>query len=146
MLTEDQVVDVTRHWLERQGWEIKSYCHGTAKGDDILAVSPDGNILSVECKGAISPRTTQPFLGNYIWKSISGALFNTIRCIEEADPTKRYAMAFPDKMEFRELTKSLREFYKRNNVYMFWVLPDGISEVWQPNPLLNLAPSVAGRR
>ena len=152
MLTENQVVDTTCLWLEQQGWEIESRCHDTSQGDDILA-SSSGTEIAVECKGAISPKTMLPFHSSYIWRSISGALFNTIRNIERPRSGRIDAMALPNTQEFRAMTNILQEFCERNNVYVFWVVPEGVAEVWQPihsiqrtGQKLRFCPSVDPRR
>ncbi|WP_337840932.1 hypothetical protein [Rheinheimera sp.] len=137
MLTEDQVVDITCLWLERQGWKIKSRCYGTAKGDDILATSINDETLAVECKGAMSPNTMQSFHSNYLWKSISGALFNTVRNVENKALVRMEAIALPDTNEFRALTSTLQGFIERNHIFLFWVGPTGIVEVWQPYKLFK---------
>ena len=50
-LTENEVIDLLKSFLEQNGWEIKCYCKGQQHGYDIFA-EKDGQTLVVEAKGA----------------------------------------------------------------------------------------------
>lgn len=134
MFTEDQVVLRTCDWLRAQGCEIKSHCLGTAKGDDIVATLPSGERLLVECKGAMSPRSGEGFSGHYAWSMSAGALFNTIRAIEQSNDKTLFALALPFVDTYRTLFVSLRSFCVRNRIYIFWLTEAGVIDVWQSEP------------
>lgn len=130
MLTEDQVVQNTCAWLETQDCQINSFCLGNARGDDIVATLPNRETLLVECKGAKSPRSGTAFSGHYAWSMSAGALFNTIRAIEQ-NPNTIFALALPSVESYRSLFESLRSFCERNRIYVFWLTEAGVVEVWQ---------------
>lgn len=50
-LTEDEVVTNLMKYLNKEGWEIESYCMGNKRGIDIVA-NKGKNKLLVEAKGA----------------------------------------------------------------------------------------------
>lgn len=131
MLTEDEVVRKTCAWLEAQNCHINSFCLGTARGDDIIATMPSGERLLVECKGAKSPRSGNTFSGHYAWSMSAGALFNTIRAVEQ-DQSTLFALALPLVESYRSLFSNLRAFCERNRIYVFWLTELGVVEVWQP--------------
>jgi hypothetical protein len=123
-------------WLESQGCVVDHKRLGTAKGDDIDARTPTGQRLLIECKGAISPRSGEPFDYNYIWKAVSGALFNTVRAVEEQADNQLSVMAFPNVKHYREFMEPLSLFCERNNIHVFWVEPSGVVEVWSSNGVI----------
>jgi hypothetical protein len=133
MLNEDGVVRVTCSWLESQGWHVDSRCFGTSKGDDIAASNKSGEHLLVECKGSVSPKTGNPFSGNYAWRATSGAVFNCLRAIETRGNFQLVAMAIPNISLYRNLLGDMQQFCLRNKLYVFWVSQDGVADVWQPN-------------
>lgn len=137
MLTENQVVDITRLWLHRQGWTIKSFQHDTSQGPDISAKMATDQSLEVECKGARSPKSGKPFESGYLWTCVSSAFFSTARNVARCSPGQWYAMALPNTQAYRERVSELKTFCERNSIHVFWVEPGGVIEVWQPQTMFT---------
>lgn len=131
MLTEDSVVHITCDWLISLGWHINSRRLGTSKGDDIVAEDKLGHTLLVECKGAISPRTGNEFTNNYLWRSVSGATFNSLRAAERNKGQAMLAIALPRTKSYQHLLGDMKAFFVRNSIVIFWLEQDGVIEVWQ---------------
>lgn len=130
MLTENEVVELACQWLASQGCFIEQKRLGTAKGDDIIAATPTGLRIHVECKGSKSPRSEADFSNHYMWKAAAGAIFNSVRAVEERIEGKLFAVAFPNVNGYRTLLKDLQPFTLRNKIYVLWLGRSGVIDVW----------------
>lgn len=128
MLTENDLVDAMRSWLEADGYSIKSYCYDTQRGDDIHAVDSNGKDLFVECKGAFSKA------GNELnhWRNASGSFFNALRDAVHFRPTAMHAIAVPDIKPFHDLFDCLRDTLDQNGIAVFWVKSKREVTAWWP--------------
>lgn len=129
-MTENEVVIATKGWLESWGCIVGNHRLDTSPGHDIEATTPNGQQLLIECKGGVSPKSGTPFGTTYMWKAVSGALFNTIRELEKPAEGKLFAMAFPNTRGYRDFMVPIRGFCHRNYIHVFWLGPKGIVEVW----------------
>lgn len=120
-MTENEVVDSVERWLTQGGWTVGGACRNTQRGDDLAAVLGDGSRLYVECKGAVSLH------GNDLdsWKNAAMAVFGAIKDTEELRPGASHAIAVPDTQAYRRTIGGLNDFFVRQRVSIFWVLPDG---------------------
>lgn len=95
-LTEDEVKQAVKSYLEARGYEV-SVAWGRARGVDIDARCATGRIL-IEAKGAVS---LQPQQVNYFL----GALGELVQRM--SDDTATYALALPDNSQYRGLVSRL---------------------------------------
>jgi hypothetical protein len=101
-LSEDNVKELVRAWLERSGWRAE-VAWGTSRGADIVAVRR-GNRWLIEAKGGGS---LQPMRVNY-FLMILGEVLQRME-----DPTARYSIALPDMRQFRGLWARLPSLAKK---------------------------------
>lgn len=121
-LTEDEVVIFVSKWLEKtRGFNIEKICLGTAKGDDISAVSPNGVELYVECKGSISKNGGT----RSDWDSSAMAVFGAIVQTAHKRPEHTHAIAVPETEPFKRTLGPLCDFFIKQGITLFWVKKDG---------------------
>jgi hypothetical protein len=101
-LSEDDVKERVRVWLERSGWRVE-VAWGKSRGTDILAVRDDIRWL-IEAKGGGS---LQPMRVNY-FLMVLGEVLQRME-----DPATRYSIALPDMRQFRGLWARLPSLAKK---------------------------------
>ena len=121
MLTENEVVDHVKAWLESNGYRIDSFRKDTARGDDIAATHTDGSRIFIECKGSISKHGNE----SDAWQKSAMAVFGAIKETEQIRPTNQHGIAIPDTAEYRKILEPLDSFFMRQKISLFWVQANG---------------------
>jgi hypothetical protein len=121
-MTEDEVVQSLCSWLKSKGWQIKSYCIGRQRGNDIEAVRKRETLI-VEAKGTKGKlsNTTRPkfdsgqvetHLGKAIVKVLEQKAFNPKATIAIAHPYNEYLM---------QVMQTIRPELKKAGIKLYWV-------------------------
>jgi hypothetical protein len=99
-LTENDVLEVVRDILQRDGCVIESYCSTADQGVDIVARGRDGRWVYVEGKGGTSSKSHtarfgQAFSYGQHLSHVSRAVYTALKMRQEY-PGARIVLAFPD--------------------------------------------------
>lgn len=127
-LTENETIEILMNHLERQGWQIASYCLGQSKGCDIVALK-DKKRLVIEVKGAraddLSPTKKRVhFSSGQIKTHFGKAIVKTLQD-RYCSPKDNFAIAHPNDPAIKKAIGHLTPFLKTLNVRHFWVSVDG---------------------
>lgn len=127
-LTEDEIVIILRSHLEKDGWNIESFCLGQERGIDIVA-SKSSVQLIVEAKGAkasdSSPTKIREHFDSGQIKTHFGKAI--VKILEEKykNPKSELAIAHPDDPDLRKTIGHLLPYLKKIGIKHFWVSANG---------------------
>jgi len=114
-LSEDEIKEVLKKWLEERGWNTK-IAWGSSPGIDIEAVMP-GKRWVIEVKG---PGSRPQMRVNYFL----AILGETLQRMD--DPSARYSIALPDLPQYRRLWERLPDLAKsKTGISILFVAQDG---------------------
>ncbi|MGI9055491.1 MAG: hypothetical protein ACR2F2_06780 [Pyrinomonadaceae bacterium] len=128
MLKESEVIEAVCIFLENKGWSIKSRCSETEKGDDIIAVNHERNLVAIiEAKGATSSKENtarygKPFSLNQIKNHVANAFFRVARNIGDNHIS---GMALPKTQKHISCVKEIEAALHKLQLEVFWVSSDG---------------------
>jgi len=100
-LTEDQVNELVKEFLERHGWQDVVALSGNATGVDVSGIDPQGERkVEVECKGGTSGRVGsarfgRPFDSAQVNVHVAEAVFKAL-CYRERSHKSTILIALPD--------------------------------------------------
>ena len=128
LLTEDQTVLLLLEYLKTQGYSIESYCLGSQRGFDIIAIK-NGKKMIVEVKGAKasddSPIKKREFFSSGQIKTHFGKAI--VKSIETKlkFPNDFVAIAHPMNDSILNAISSLIPELKKLGISHFWVETNG---------------------
>jgi hypothetical protein len=123
-ITENTVVDLTAELLTSEGWTVTSFCHGRARGHDVVAERNFRRIV-IEAKGSIADKPdATAFNANKTRSSVDAAHAKASRAMT-SDPDACRAIALPDTPLYRRYTDSLRDSLTNNDIRVIWVTTAG---------------------
>lgn len=124
MIYEDDVVDSVMSYLEKEGFDIISYCHARERGIDIVAKKEDTH-LYVEAKGEGSSdpnsnRYGKKFDSSQMRDHAAAAIYKALE-IKNQYPTDNVSIAFPDTKRHLNLLSNVLPSLKQLNIQVFIV-------------------------
>ena len=127
-ILEDEIIDVLIHWLQKDGWYIKSFCKGQTRGIDILA-EKEKKIFIIEAKGAKGNPSNKNTRRE---KFDSGQLFThlgvaIIKVLKERNnyPGAQIAIAHPDDEYIKKVLSPIIPDLKKTGIQFLWVNTNG---------------------
>lgn len=133
MLTEDQVVDAVRAYLEARGYEIRSALRSTERGVDLIAWQPTEPPfeLHIEAKGAGSARVGSARYGSefnsgQVFDHVAKAVLKALQAAGASDTSveRRGGIALPrNNLHVRHVRPVERALWKAE-IAVFWVSQD----------------------
>lgn len=126
VLTEDQIINAVRGFLERDGWSVQSQASASEHGDDLVATR-NGVRLVTEAKGAGSSkpgtiRYGKEFSGKQVFDHVAKAILKALRVVSGVGT--RAAIALPDNDHHRKEVEGVSPALKKLGVGVFWVSSD----------------------
>lgn len=127
VLYEDHIVDAVCAHLQAGGWHIESRAYATQTGDDVVAVSNDGERLRVEAKGEgssveTSARFGKPFNYGQCQINVGQAALRSMRVVSGSQDTA--GVAFPDTPDYRRTVEPVLAALRQLSIRVFMVGPD----------------------
>ncbi len=126
-IIEDAVKTSMAEFLRSKGYLSVDVKMGTRQGYDVEGRHPvNGKRLVVECKG-------QAQTGNQharSWGNVASAILTSLNESYDSTNTNDVGIALPDTPEYKERMKLLRQFFKNENIAVFWVSELGTVEQW----------------
>lgn len=123
-LTENQVINFLRVWLENKGWKIDKISKGNHRGNDIEA-SKGRKVMIVEAKGGkANPKAynkvRDKFDSGQIKDNFGKAL---VKVLEQRhlNPAVTVAIAQPNDPYIRQCLQNVTPEARKNNIRLFWV-------------------------
>jgi hypothetical protein len=127
-LTEDEVVKLLMKHLEKEGWNINSFCLGQKHGTDIIA-SKSNIQLIVEAKGAkaseSSPTKKRDYFDSGQIKTHFGKAIVKILEEKHKNPKSELAIAHPNDTDLRKTIGHLLPYLKTIGIKHFWISANG---------------------
>ena len=131
MLTENNVVDAVKRFLEGNGYRVDKSLTTIQRGIDIEAVhSATGQRLLVEAKGGTSSkeltaRFNRPFTQNQAKSHVSVALYYVLKLQQKHKvENARIGLAFPDDRTHTLLIENISDALTALDVEVFFVNSD----------------------
>ena len=129
-LTENEVIEILCHYLEKEGWSIENKAINHDRGEDIVA-KKDNKLLIVEAKGAKgNPKSSVTkkvkFDSGQIKTHFGKAIVKILD--EKLKPKYKnstFAIAHPDDADIRKTIGKITPFLKQLDIIHFWVSADG---------------------
>lgn len=147
MLKESDVIAAVCQFLEARGFVIKQRLLETQQGDDIIAVSRDGNTtLVIEAKGETSSqehthRFGQPFNSAQVNDHVAKAIFRALR---EIGTARLSAIALPKNDLHVKAVEKVKNALRILEIEVFWIMPDHTVEFEGFGSFLVNSPSDEG--
>ena len=126
MLTENEVLNALRAYLERNGYPVDEFRTTLEKGVDLVAThKTTGRTLAIEAKGATSSnaktsRFGKGFKDSQIRTHVARAFFSAAELKGCAD-WHDVAIALPDTEKHRRLTARIGNALEILKISLFWV-------------------------
>ena len=136
MLYESDIIRVVCRFLKSQGYEIIQQLTENQKGDDIIAVLPDGSKkIYIEAKGETSSKKStarfgKPFDRSQVQDHVANAFFKAAqRLRSDNNPSIRSGVALPKTRHHIDMVKQIELAIKILQIEIFWVTSEGILEL-----------------
>lgn len=127
-LTEDEIVSILKAHLEKEGWNIDSFCSGQERGTDIVASKFNVQML-IEAKGARASENSPTRKRDYFDRGQIKTHFGKaiVKVLEEKynNPKSEIAIAHPDDPDLRNAIGHLLPYLKTIGIKHFWVSANG---------------------
>mgnify|MGYP001762369037 CR=1 FL=1 len=126
-IVEDDVKRMMEAWLKAQGYTEVEVRLGTRKGYDVKGKDPtSGKLLVIECKGEATTGDQR----SRSWTNVAYAILTVLNETEDPKTANEVGLALPDTNEYRDRMHLLREFCKKQRIYVFWVAKNGHVTTW----------------
>ena len=136
MLYEWDVIEAVCKFLSSQEYEIIQKLTESQRGDDIIAVSLDGNEkIFIEAKGETSSkkgstRFGKPFSRTQVRNHVANAFYKAARSLNNNEgQSMRSGIALPKKQDHIDLVKKITKALAILQIEVFWVNSNGLVEV-----------------
>jgi hypothetical protein len=132
MLTESQVIDAVRTFLEAREFRVDQCLTETQHGEDIIAFAPDGlQRITIEAKGETSSKSFTKRFGcefntAQVRNHVARAFYSAA---QHCSTVSLSAIALPKNEPHRKCVQRILPALKKLRIEVFWVLSNQEVEV-----------------